>query len=39
MEWLHVDYEAQLAPFYQRCDFRETAAGLIRLDTPAESSL
>ena len=31
MEWLHVDYEPQLAPFYEACGFRPTAAGLIAL--------
>jgi ribosomal protein S18 acetylase RimI-like enzyme len=31
IEWLHVDYEAYLAPFYDRCGFRDTAAGLIQL--------
>ena len=30
-EWLHVDYEPQLAEFYRKCGFRDTAAGLIRL--------
>ncbi|MEK8169255.1 GNAT family N-acetyltransferase [Streptomyces sp. M19] len=30
-EWLHVDYEPHLAPFYERCGFRPTAAGLLRL--------
>ncbi len=30
-EWLHVDYEADLAPFYAACGFVPTAAGLIRL--------
>ena len=29
--WLHVDYEPHLAAFYERCGFRPTAAGLIRL--------
>jgi ribosomal protein S18 acetylase RimI-like enzyme len=29
--WLHVDYEPHLAAFYQRCGFRPTSAGLIRL--------
>jgi GNAT superfamily N-acetyltransferase len=29
--WLHVDYEASLAPFYAACGFEATAAGLIRL--------
>jgi len=32
--WLHVDYEAQLAGFYERCGFRPTAAGLIDLTRP-----
>jgi GNAT superfamily N-acetyltransferase len=27
--WLHVDYEPQLAPFYEPCGFRPTAAGLM----------
>jgi ribosomal protein S18 acetylase RimI-like enzyme len=31
-EWLHVDYEASLAPFYERCGFTPTNAGLIRLN-------
>jgi ribosomal protein S18 acetylase RimI-like enzyme len=31
-EWLHVDYEARLEPFYvDACGFRPTAAGLVRL--------
>ena len=30
-EWLHVDYEPELAEFYQKCGFRDTKAGLIRL--------
>jgi GNAT superfamily N-acetyltransferase len=30
-EWLHVDYEEPLTPFYEACGFRPTAAGLIRL--------
>lgn len=29
--WLHVDYEPHLAGFYERCGFRPTPAGLIRL--------
>ena len=29
--WLHVDYEAHLQSFYERCGFGPTAAGLIRL--------
>lgn len=31
-EWLHVDFESKLERFYlQRCGFRPTAAGLLRL--------
>jgi ribosomal protein S18 acetylase RimI-like enzyme len=31
-EWLHVDFEEHLAPFYfDACGFRPTLAGLIRL--------
>jgi ribosomal protein S18 acetylase RimI-like enzyme len=31
-EWLHVDFEPRLAPFYfDACGFRPTDAGLIRL--------
>ena len=30
-QWLHVDYEADLEPFYAKCGFQPTAAGLIRL--------
>jgi Acetyltransferase (GNAT) family len=31
-EWLHVDYQEALAPFYEgACGFRPTRAGLIRL--------
>ena len=32
MEWLHVDYEPHLDPFYRSCGFIPTPAGLIRLD-------
>jgi ribosomal protein S18 acetylase RimI-like enzyme len=31
--WLHVDYEPRLAPFYRAAGFRETAAGVINLDS------
>jgi GNAT superfamily N-acetyltransferase len=31
IEWLHVDYEPHLHPFYRSCGFRDTAAGLLRL--------
>lgn len=31
-EWLHVDFEEELAPFYfEACGFRSTPAGLIKL--------
>ena len=31
-EWMHVDFEADLAPFYlDACGFRPTPAGVIRL--------
>jgi GNAT superfamily N-acetyltransferase len=30
-EVLHVDFEAQLAPFYEACGFAPISAGLIRL--------
>ena len=31
MEWVHVDYDDALAPFYAACGFAHTPAGLIRL--------
>lgn len=31
IEWLHVDYEAHLEGFYQRCGFHSTLAGLLNL--------
>jgi hypothetical protein len=35
-QWLHVDYEPQLAVFYEQvCGFRTTHAGLIQLTPPA----
>ncbi len=30
-EWLHVDYEPGLAPFYRDCGFAPTEAGLLRV--------
>ncbi|NEA41688.1 GNAT family N-acetyltransferase, partial [Streptomyces sp. SID11385] len=31
-DWLHVDYEEHLRPFYEKaCGFAPTAAGLVRL--------
>ena len=31
-EWVHVDYEPNLAAFYARAGFRPTEAGLLHLD-------
>lgn len=31
LEWLHVDYEEGLEPFYRACGFSPTKAGLIHL--------
>jgi GNAT superfamily N-acetyltransferase len=31
-KWLHVDYEPPLAPFYRAAGFRDSSAGVIRLD-------
>ncbi|MEV6734978.1 MULTISPECIES: GNAT family N-acetyltransferase [unclassified Streptomyces] len=31
-QWLHVDYEPHLEPFYARCGFRPTKAGLLPLE-------
>lgn len=31
LKWVHVDFEPHLRGFYERCGFRDTAAGLIRL--------
>jgi ribosomal protein S18 acetylase RimI-like enzyme len=33
-EWLHVDYEPELAAFYRACGFKETPAGLLALHSP-----
>lgn len=30
-EWLHVDYDEELDPFYRGCGFRPTPAGLLSL--------
>jgi hypothetical protein len=32
VEWLHVDFEPHLDEFYHKCGFKETRAGLIRLN-------
>jgi ribosomal protein S18 acetylase RimI-like enzyme len=35
-EWLHVDFDDELIPFYfDHCEFRPTNAGLIALPTPS----
>ncbi len=31
VEWLHVDYEPHLQDFYDKCGFKNTRAGLIKL--------
>jgi GNAT superfamily N-acetyltransferase len=37
-EWVHVDYEPQLAAFYEdECGFRTTSAALLRIDRAAGS--
>jgi GNAT superfamily N-acetyltransferase len=37
-EWLHVDFEPELAPFYfDACGFRPTPAGLIHLPSRSDS--
>ena len=30
-EWLHVDYDPHLEPFYRQCGFRHAQAGLLNL--------
>ncbi len=32
IHWLHVDYEPHLQPFYGRCGFQPTDAGLLKLN-------
>ncbi|MSQ35916.1 MAG: N-acetyltransferase [Dehalococcoidia bacterium] len=32
IQWLHVDFQPYLAPFYEQAGFRDTEAGLIRLN-------
>jgi GNAT superfamily N-acetyltransferase len=34
VEWLHVDFEPRLRKFYDRCGFRSTEAGVLRLGEP-----
>lgn len=31
IQWIHVDFEASLEPFYTACGFRHTDAGLLNL--------
>jgi ribosomal protein S18 acetylase RimI-like enzyme len=39
-EWLHVDFEDALRPFYfNACGFQPTDAGLIRLRSPAAGAI
>lgn len=33
IEWLHVDYEPHLDPFYRGCGYEKTEAGLLNLRT------
>jgi GNAT superfamily N-acetyltransferase len=33
--WLHVDYDAELTPFYRAAGFRESSAGVMHLDRTA----
>jgi ribosomal protein S18 acetylase RimI-like enzyme len=35
IDWLHVDYVLEQAPFYAACGFRPTAAGLLWLQDEA----
>jgi len=35
-QWMHVDYEADLEPFYTTAGFRPTAAGVMQLVTIAQ---
>lgn len=37
LEWLHVDYEENLAPFYDKAGFASTRGGLNRLNAPRGS--
>ena len=32
IEWLHVDFEPHLEPFYRQCGYRQTQAGLLHLN-------
>jgi len=39
LHWMSVDYEPQLGPFYRRCGFRPSSAGVIRLAPLEPASL
>ena len=34
VEWLHVDFDEELEPFYRAAGFSSTSAGLLRLHSP-----
>jgi GNAT superfamily N-acetyltransferase len=38
LEWLHVDFEPQLAAFYQACGFAPSTAGLMRIGKNARTA-
>ncbi len=37
VEWLHVDFEPHLQNFYDKCGFKSTQAGLIKLNKSRSS--
>jgi len=37
VEWLHVDFVPELSPFYRKCGFRHTEAGLLNLKRKEKS--
>lgn len=36
VEWVHVDFDPHLRPFYEGCGFRDTDAGLINVKSAAD---
>ena len=38
-EWLHVDFESRLEPFYRKAGYQDTRAGLLRLRTTASRAV
>jgi GNAT superfamily N-acetyltransferase len=34
VQWLHADYPPEMEPFYQRCGFSPTSAGVLRIAPP-----